>query len=191
MKNLLLYFSKRNPSVNPLCVSFLTNWFTTWLTNTTFHNGDMHNVQHSQAMLERGVCELAHFFFHFMGNWFVTLQCKTIISILFNLCGDTHLWVGVTKKTNKHWSPTNNEDSSVHVILGSSQWITPGCNADITQSNDTMQSICTVSSFLCWLSVFYMFFFNHDCLYHRDWFVYGKEGFVSFGLCWVNILFFC
>ena len=24
----------------------------------------MHNVQYSQAMLERGVCELAHFFFY-------------------------------------------------------------------------------------------------------------------------------
>ena len=118
------------------------------------------------------------------------LQCKTIISILFNFCGDIHLWVGVTQKLNKHWSPTNNEDSSVHVILGSSQWITPGCNADITQSNDTMQNICTVSSSLCWLSVFYMFFY-HDCLYQGDWFVYGKEGFVSFGLCWVNILFLC
>ena len=34
------------------------------MTNNTFHNGDMHNVQHIQAMLERGVCELAHFFFH-------------------------------------------------------------------------------------------------------------------------------
>ena len=52
------------------------------------------------------------------------LQCKTIISILFNFCGDIHLWVGVTQKLNKHWSPTNNEDSSVHLILGSSQWIT-------------------------------------------------------------------
>ena len=52
---------------DPLCVSFITNiklWFTTWLTNTTFHNGGMHNVQDSQAMLERGVCELARFFFH-------------------------------------------------------------------------------------------------------------------------------
>ena len=25
----------------------------------------MHDGQHSQAMLERGVCELAHVFFHF------------------------------------------------------------------------------------------------------------------------------
>ena len=34
-----------NPSVNPLCVSFITNiqlWFTTLLTNTTVHNGGMH-----------------------------------------------------------------------------------------------------------------------------------------------------
>ena len=38
--------------------------FTTWLTNTTFHNGGMHNVQHSQAMLEQGLCKIAHFFFH-------------------------------------------------------------------------------------------------------------------------------
>ena len=37
----------------------------------------------------------------------------------------------------------------------------------------------------------YIGFFNHDCLYHGDWVVYGKEGFVSFGLCWVNILFLC
>ena len=36
MKNVLLYFGKKNPSVNPLCVSFITNiqlWFTVWLTN--------------------------------------------------------------------------------------------------------------------------------------------------------------
>ena len=39
-----------------------------YLTITTFHNGGMHNVQHSQAMLERGVCELPHFFFHFSLN---------------------------------------------------------------------------------------------------------------------------
>ena len=53
---------------NPFCVSFITNiqlWFTTWLTNATFHKGGMHNVQHSQPMLEREVCELAHFFFFF------------------------------------------------------------------------------------------------------------------------------
>ena len=25
----------------------------------------IHCIQHSQAMLERGVCELAHFFFHY------------------------------------------------------------------------------------------------------------------------------
>ena len=52
MKNLLLYFSKKNPSVNPFCLSFITNiplWFTTFLTNTTFQNGGMHTVQHSQA----------------------------------------------------------------------------------------------------------------------------------------------
>ena len=67
MKNLVLYFSKKNPSVNPLCVSFKTHiqlWFTTLLTNTTFHNGGMHNVQHSQAIVERRVCVLARFFFH-------------------------------------------------------------------------------------------------------------------------------
>ena len=51
-------------------------WFTTWLNNTTFHNGGMHDVQHSQAMLERGVCELAHFFFHFI-----------LILIVFNIYG--------------------------------------------------------------------------------------------------------
>ena len=43
---------------------------------STFHNGGMHNVQHSQAMLERGVFELGHFVFHYQskknGNW-----CKT------------------------------------------------------------------------------------------------------------------
>ena len=33
------------------------------MTKTTFHNGGMHNVKHSQAMLERGVCELAYIFF--------------------------------------------------------------------------------------------------------------------------------
>ena len=70
MKNRLLYLSKKNPSFNPLCVSFITNiqlLFTTWLTNSTFHNGIIcvhHYVQHSQAMLERGVFELAHLFFH-------------------------------------------------------------------------------------------------------------------------------
>ena len=37
--------------------------FTTWLNNTTFHNGGMHDVQNSQAMLEYGVYELAHFSF--------------------------------------------------------------------------------------------------------------------------------
>ena len=30
----------------------------------------MHNLQHSQALLEREVCELAHFFFH---KFFLTL----------------------------------------------------------------------------------------------------------------------
>ena len=33
------------------------------------------------------------------------LQCKTIISILFNLCGDVNLWVGVTQELNKHFKP--------------------------------------------------------------------------------------
>ena len=64
MKNPLLYLSKKNHSVNLLCVSLIANiqlWFTTWLTNTTFQNGGMHNVQRSQTMLELGVYELAHF----------------------------------------------------------------------------------------------------------------------------------
>ena len=59
---------KMNNEINPLRVSFIPNiqlWFTTQLTKTTFHNGGMHNVKHSQAMLERGVCELAYIFFHF------------------------------------------------------------------------------------------------------------------------------
>ena len=29
----------------------------------------IHCIQHSQAMLERGVCELAHSFFHFNQTW--------------------------------------------------------------------------------------------------------------------------
>ena len=61
--NIYIFKGKKNV----LCVSFITNiqlWFTTWLTNTTFNNGDMHNVQHFQSVLERGVCEPAHFFFH-------------------------------------------------------------------------------------------------------------------------------
>ena len=63
-------------SINPLYVSFKTNtgiqlWFTTWLTNTTFHNGGMHNVQHSQAMLEQGLCKLAHFFFHLKHEFYL------------------------------------------------------------------------------------------------------------------------
>ena len=83
MTNLLLYFSKKNPSVYPVYVFFINNiqlWFTTWLTNTTFYNGGMHNVQHSQAMLERGVCELAHFFFHFNLMWNVCL-CNTDVNL--------------------------------------------------------------------------------------------------------------
>ena len=36
----------------------------------------MHNVQHSQEMLERGVCELAHFLFHF------TLRIEGINEVL-------------------------------------------------------------------------------------------------------------
>ena len=32
------------------------------MTNTTFHNGDVPNVQYSQTMFERGVGEAAHFF---------------------------------------------------------------------------------------------------------------------------------
>ena len=36
----------------------------------------IHYIQHSQAMLERGVCELAHSFFHFV--WFVYFCYKNI-----------------------------------------------------------------------------------------------------------------
>ena len=32
----------------------------------------IHCIQHSQAMLERGVCELAHSFFHF------SMLCKSV-----------------------------------------------------------------------------------------------------------------
>ena len=42
---------------------------TTWLTNTTFHNGGMDSVQYSQAMLERGVCDLALFFSSLPRRW--------------------------------------------------------------------------------------------------------------------------
>ena len=42
------------------------------------YNSGMHNVQHSRAMLQRGVCELAHFFFHF------SLTCMTD----FNISGE-------------------------------------------------------------------------------------------------------
>ena len=30
----------------------------------------IHCIQHSQAMLERGVCELAHSFFHYINDFF-------------------------------------------------------------------------------------------------------------------------
>ena len=38
----------------------------------------IHCIQHSQAMLERGVCELAHSFFHYISD-----QIKAIESIVF------------------------------------------------------------------------------------------------------------
>ena len=51
----------------------------------------IHCIQHSQAMLERGVCELAHSFFHFkwidyfMNYVFVNIIYKTMLIILIKL----------------------------------------------------------------------------------------------------------
>ena len=55
----------------------------------------IHCIQHSQAMLERGVCELAHSFFHFFifflqffvcfGFWFLSFQ-----DVFHLIC--SHIW---------------------------------------------------------------------------------------------------
>ena len=65
MKNLLIYFSKKNT----LCVTFTTNIQLWLLPDWPIPPLIMVVciVQHSQAMLERGVCELAHFLFHLIG----------------------------------------------------------------------------------------------------------------------------
>ena len=50
----------------------------------TFHNGCMHNVQHSQAMLKRGVCRLARLFFSlFFEAMFLKYQINVVEKRIF------------------------------------------------------------------------------------------------------------
>ena len=52
----------------------------------------IHCIQHSQAMLERGVCELTHSFFHFMLAKLLNLEKKDSLSAersFFLIFGDT------------------------------------------------------------------------------------------------------
>ena len=42
----------------------------------------IHCIQHSQAMLERGVCELAHSFFHFISV--TSVKCENCHEVLFS-----------------------------------------------------------------------------------------------------------
>ena len=45
----------------------------------------IHCIQHSQAMLERGVCELAHSFFHSAGSLFLCLPVRALRKQQHNL----------------------------------------------------------------------------------------------------------
>ena len=46
-------------------ISNVQFWFSFRLPNTNYDSG-IHYVQHFQAMLKPGVCELAHSFFHYL-----------------------------------------------------------------------------------------------------------------------------
>ena len=51
----------------------------------------IHCIQHSQAMLERGVCELAHSFFHFSCSWTCVCQTnKRLFQTIFTIFIYTH-----------------------------------------------------------------------------------------------------
>ena len=77
---------------------------TTWLTNTTFHNGGMQNVQHSQAMLERELCELAHFFFHSsFSKYVISFQQKIPEGNVIVLHACAHNPTGVDPKVWGIW----------------------------------------------------------------------------------------
>ena len=51
---------------------FLSDW------PSLMHGISIRYVQHSQAMSERGVCELAHSFFHIYLNYFLSLMMRKI-----------------------------------------------------------------------------------------------------------------
>lgn len=52
---------------------------------------------------------------NFFGNWFVALKGKTI-HYFVKLRGDVNSWVTVTLEINEHSNPTNNDDSTVHIL---------------------------------------------------------------------------
>ena len=45
----------------------------------------MHNVQHSQAMMERGVCELGNFFFHYQSKKKLEIDARRMMATNSNI----------------------------------------------------------------------------------------------------------
>ena len=51
---------------------------------------------------------------NFVDNWFVALQCKTV-HYLVKCSWDINSWVRETPEIHEHQTPTNNDDSTVHI----------------------------------------------------------------------------
>ena len=53
-----------------------------------------------------------------MGNWVVSLQNRTVhLFTLLNVHRVVNSWVGFPHKIQEHRSPTNNDDSTVFILL--------------------------------------------------------------------------